>query len=205
MEIFSARERAAFDPKYWIASSVFMPIVKHASGPKARNQSGMLNVFAPHYMDMETFGDRLQRALDQINRERVAAGRDQVKKAHLAKACGVAPASVTQWISGQTKGMKPENLFAAADFLGIKACGVAPAAVTQWISGQTKGMKPENLFAAADFLGIEARWLATGEGPMRVNRQNLVDLSHLDPKQRAAFQALICPNGDKGTGGNHRH
>lgn len=121
-------------------------------------------------MDMETFGDRLQRALDQINRDRVAAGRDQVKKAHLAK-----------------------------------ACGVAPAAVTQWISGQTKGMKPENLFAAADFLGIEPRWLATGEGPMRVNRQNLVDLSHLDPKQRAAFQALICPNGDKGTGGNHRH
>ena len=170
MEIFSARERAAFDPKYWIASSVFMPIVKHASGPKARNQSGMLNVFAPHYMDMETFGDRLQRALDQINRERVAAGRDQVKKAHLAK-----------------------------------ACGVAPAAVTQWISGQTKGMKPENLFAAADFLGIEPRWLATGEGPMRVNRQNLVDLSHLSSEQRAAFQALVRPNGDKSTGGNHGH
>ena len=119
---------------------------------------------------METFGDRLQKALDQINRERVAAGRDQVKKAHLAK-----------------------------------ACGVAPAAVTQWISGQTKGMKPENLFAAADFLGIEPRWLATGEGPMRVNRQNLVDLSHLSSEQRAAFQALVRPNGDKSTGGNHGH
>ena len=170
MEIFSARERAAFDPKYWIASSVFMPIVKHALRRSARNQAGILNLLARHHKGMETFGDRLQKAMDQINRERVAAGRDQVKKAHLAKACGVAPASVTQWISGQTKGMKPENLF-----------------------------------AAADFLGIEPRWLATGEGPMRVNRQNLVDLSHLDPKQRAAFQALICPNGNKGTGGNHRH
>jgi transcriptional regulator with XRE-family HTH domain len=147
-----------------------MPIVKHASGRSARNQAGILNLIGRYRIEVETFGDRLQKALDQINRERLDAGRDQVKKAHLAKACGVAPASVTQWISGQTKGMKPENLF-----------------------------------ATADFLGIEPRWLATGEGPMRVNRQNLVDLSHLDPKQRAAFQALICPNGDKGTGGNHRH
>ena len=130
----------------------------------------MLNLIGRYRIEVETFGDRLQKALDQINRERQDAGRDEVKKAHLAK-----------------------------------ACGVAPAAVSQWVSGETKNMKLENLFAAADFLGIEPRWLATGEGPMRVNRQNLVDLSHLDPKQRAAFQALVRPNGDKSTGGNHGH
>lgn len=35
----------------------------------------------------------------------------------LAKACGVSPSAVSQWISGETKGLKPENLIYASRYL----------------------------------------------------------------------------------------
>jgi len=39
----------------------------------------------------------------------------------IAKACAVAPASVSQWRSGETKGIRPENLFALASATGFDA------------------------------------------------------------------------------------
>ncbi len=44
------------------------------------------------------------------------------RKGEVAQACGVAPSSVTQWINGDSKSLKPENLFALA-----KATGFNPA------------------------------------------------------------------------------
>lgn len=35
----------------------------------------------------------------------------------LAKACKVTPSAVYQWEAGETKGLRPENLVSAADFL----------------------------------------------------------------------------------------
>ena len=39
----------------------------------------------------------------------------------IAKACGISDAAVSQWLSGETQNIRPENLFAAADYLGVSA------------------------------------------------------------------------------------
>lgn len=44
-----------------------------------------------------------------------------LKKGEIAAYCGVAPSAVTQWISGESKGLKPENLFALAKVTGFSA------------------------------------------------------------------------------------
>jgi len=44
-----------------------------------------------------------------------------LKKGDIAAACGVANSAVTQWISGESKSLKPENLFALAKVTGFNA------------------------------------------------------------------------------------
>jgi transcriptional regulator with XRE-family HTH domain len=83
-----------------------------------------------------------------------------------------------------------------------KSCHVTPAAVSQWVSGQTKDLRLENLFSAADYLGVEPRWLATGEGPMRRNPHDTLDLSALSPAQRVTLQTLVREIGHPEYGGN---
>jgi transcriptional regulator with XRE-family HTH domain len=46
-------------------------------------------------------GKRIKARLDEL---------EGVSVADLANACGVTPSAVYQWMSGDTKGMKPENL-----------------------------------------------------------------------------------------------
>lgn len=46
------------------------------------------------------------------------AHRPKVRSADLARACGVQPPSVADWLSGKTKTMKAEPLRRAAEFLG---------------------------------------------------------------------------------------
>lgn len=60
---------------------------------------------------METIGDRIRKA-------RKDKGLTQKQ---LADQVGVSRAAVTQWESGETKGLKPENLFAVANVLGVSA------------------------------------------------------------------------------------
>ncbi|QEY62518.1 helix-turn-helix domain-containing protein [Metapseudomonas lalkuanensis] len=43
------------------------------------------------------------------------------KKGEIAAECGVAASAVTQWISGESKSMKPENLYALAEATGYRA------------------------------------------------------------------------------------
>ena len=43
------------------------------------------------------------------------------KKSDIAAECGVAASAVTQWISGESKSMKPENLYALAEATGYRA------------------------------------------------------------------------------------
>lgn len=43
------------------------------------------------------------------------------KKGQIASECGVANSAVTQWISGESKGLKPENLYALAAATGFNA------------------------------------------------------------------------------------
>jgi SOS-response transcriptional repressor LexA len=43
------------------------------------------------------------------------------KKGEIAAACGVANSAVTQWISGESKSLRPENLYALAKATGFRA------------------------------------------------------------------------------------
>ncbi|WP_256831687.1 LexA family transcriptional regulator [Pseudomonas sp. Pse1] len=43
------------------------------------------------------------------------------KKGEIATACGVANSAVTQWISGESKSLRPENLYALAKATGFRA------------------------------------------------------------------------------------
>lgn len=58
-----------------------------------------------------TLGDRLRQALAKANK----------KPAHLAAACEVSAASVSDWLSGETKNLKGPNLYSAARFLDVNA------------------------------------------------------------------------------------
>lgn len=60
---------------------------------------------------MNTVAQRLTEAL---------ASSDRFTQEGLAKSCAVTPAAVSQWVSGQTKNLRLENLFSAADYLGVE-------------------------------------------------------------------------------------
>lgn len=55
--------------------------------------------------------------------ERIAKAIKHSKKLkkEIARECGVTPSAVTQWITGDSKSMKPENLFALAQATGVSA------------------------------------------------------------------------------------
>jgi phage repressor protein C with HTH and peptisase S24 domain len=59
---------------------------------------------------------------DRIAKAIAASGK---RKGEIAAACGVANSAVTQWISGESKGIKPENLYALAAATGFRAEWIA--------------------------------------------------------------------------------
>lgn len=60
-------------------------------------------------------------AMERHERIAKAIRESGLKKQEVAKACGVANSAVTQWINGESKSMKPENLFALAKLTGYSA------------------------------------------------------------------------------------
>lgn len=49
----------------------------------------------------------------------IMAGPPKISQAALARACGIKPPSVNDWISGKTKTIEGQNLLLAAEFLGV--------------------------------------------------------------------------------------
>ncbi len=61
---------------------------------------------------MNSLADRLSKALQQ---------KKGLTQAGLARACGVKPPSVSDWINGKTKTIEAANLINAAEYLGVRA------------------------------------------------------------------------------------
>ncbi|MFQ6574159.1 LexA family protein [Pseudomonas sp. UM16] len=65
------------------------------------------------------------------------------KKGEIATACGVANSAVTQWISGESKSLRPENLYALAKATGFRA---------EWLAigegPETDSVEPSNIAPA---------------------------------------------------------
>lgn len=78
------------------------------------------------------------------------------KKGEIAVECGVAPSAVTQWISGESKSLKPENLFALADATGFNA---------RWIGigkGPEKASDPDTDAASVNDYALIPQYTARG-------------------------------------------
>ena len=62
------------------------------------------------------------------------------QKQQIATECGVSNASVSQWISGESKSMKPENLYALAEATGFNpkwlAIGEGPERPVQVVEAE---------------------------------------------------------------------
>ena len=96
-------------------------------------------------------GDRIVEAL----KDRKGDG---ITRSDLARACGVKPASVSQWISGSTKSIRQDHLVKAADFLGVNirwlAVGEGPKKLDHkevWLD--IGGLSPERQAALRALLG----------------------------------------------------
>jgi SOS-response transcriptional repressor LexA len=59
--------------------------------------------------------------MDRHERIAKAIAASGKKKGEIATACGVANSAVTQWISGESKSLRPENLYALAKATGFRA------------------------------------------------------------------------------------
>ncbi len=111
-------------------------------------------------------------------------------KKEIARECGVTPSAVTQWITGDSKGMKPENLFALADATGVNA---------EWLANGTGGMTPE-------MSGFDAN-VEPAPGPVRFyeypeiswvqagTAMEAVELSNVDSCEKHPSDAWAGPNG----------
>jgi phage repressor protein C with HTH and peptisase S24 domain len=70
------------------------------------------------------------------------------KKGEVAKACGVANSAVTQWINGDSKNVRPDNLFKLAEFTGFSA---------EWIA-TGKGPEKPVVEPDAELIGMLSPW-----------------------------------------------
>ncbi|MFI8035468.1 LexA family protein [Acinetobacter sp. ABJ_C3_5] len=80
---------------------------------------------------MKTLAERLRYAMEVLPPKKI-------KGVDLARAVGVKPPSVSDWLSGKSKTMEGENLIKASKFLGVSASWLASG------SGQPSPKKSEN-------------------------------------------------------------
>jgi transcriptional regulator with XRE-family HTH domain len=70
-----------------------------------------------------------------------------LKKGEVAAACNVANSAITQWITGESKSLKPENLYALAKATGFNAMWIAIGEGPERPDeGSTSGKKSANLY-----------------------------------------------------------
>lgn len=70
------------------------------------------------------------------------------KKGQIATECGVANSAVTQWLSGESKSLKPENLYALAQATGFRAEWIAIGTGPEREAEQDSGSPSEVEYAS---------------------------------------------------------
>lgn len=75
--------------------------------------------------DMLFFGSDIPDPSGRHQRIAIAIEHSGKSKTLIAKRCGVSPSAVTQWTSGETASIKPENLFSLASETGVSAKWIA--------------------------------------------------------------------------------
>ncbi|UXA38085.1 XRE family transcriptional regulator [Pseudomonas juntendi] len=103
---------------------------------------------------MSTLQERLRQAMD---------GPPRVSQAALARACGIKPPSVNDWLSGKTKTIEGRNLLLAAEFLGVApkwlATGRGPIRKTHTLpegSNVEAALQPTRSFSYPEISWVQA-------------------------------------------------
>ncbi|MCX2694291.1 LexA family transcriptional regulator [Pseudomonas sp. DCB_CB] len=115
---------------------------------------------------MSTFQERLRQSM---------AGPPKISQAALARACGIKPPSVNDWLSGKTKTIEGQNLLLAAEFLGVLpkwlATGRGPM---RKASGLAEGSNVEAaLQPTRSFSYPEISWVQAGTAREAVDMGNV--------------------------------
>jgi transcriptional regulator with XRE-family HTH domain len=113
---------------------------------------------------MTTLAERLLAALDRDK---------SLSQAGLAKACGIKPPSVSDWLSGKTKKMEGANLLMAAQYLNVDAW---------WLATGKGSMEPGKPQMKLDIGGDTMAW------PFSVSRERI---EQLDGEQKAHINGMI--------------
>ena len=82
---------------------------------------------------MDNWNERLKHARDTRG----------ATSADLERAAGISSASVSNWFSGRTKNIRPDNLFRVCDYLHVSARWVATGAGTMEIASKDAGVDAE--------------------------------------------------------------
>jgi len=104
-----------------------------------------------------------------------------LKKGEIAAKCGVANSAVTQWLSGESKSLKPENLFALAKATGFRAQWLAVEEGPELIESNVEPGPPitspyrEVKIVGTAQMGAEGYWHALDDG------EGFVDVPSKDP------------------------
>lgn len=108
-----------------------------------------------------------------------------LKKGEIAARCGVANSAVTQWLSGESKSLKPENLFALAKATGFSAQWLAVEEGPELIESNVEAGPPiTSPYRAIKIVGTaqmgsEGYWYALDDG------EGYVDIPSSDPNAYA--------------------
>lgn len=127
--------------------------------------------------------------------ERIKYARKQAKLTQqaLAEACGIKRASVTQWESGSTKSLKPENLFAVAKATNIDAKWLATGKGTTQPqpqpqeSGTTNTVIHGSRLESAQATGF----LSHSQAQLLQKLQELIDTNMLTDSMAAAIEKML--------------
>lgn len=92
---------------------------------------------------MNTLAERLKYAMEVLPLKKV-------KGVDLARAAGVKPPSVSDWLSGKSKTMEGENLLKAAKFLGVNPLWLA-SGVGEIKTSQTQSQSNQQQNQSLDF------------------------------------------------------
>lgn len=132
---------------------------------------------------MPTLGDRLK----ELIREAELAGKRAIKT-ELAGACGVKKASVSGWLSGDSKSMKPENLVGAADFFHVQIRWLAIGKGPKRANGESAPTVRDTAALDAVKLGDEERAAIARHIRARVNHHDIA------PTRLAAMLGIPAPD-----------
>jgi len=127
---------------------------------------------------METFAERLRAAM---------AGPPSVKQVDIARACGIKPPSVSDWLNGVSVNIQGKNLLAAAKLLNVRP---------EWLA---KGIGPMRPAAHIELDAAPNRFAAA---PLELTGEE-TELIHqyrsMDETQRRAIslvmQGMTCQDG----------